>query len=281
VCGRFDEIGGKPTHEKKQDGSFKMTTIKIMPCLDMKDGRVVKGIQFVGLRDAGDPVVNAKLYEAEGADELAMLDISATVEQRKTRLQWVKAVLAVIRIPLTVGGGISSLEDMKQLFNLGVSKVSMNSAAIKRPALIKEAAARFGRERIVVAIDGRRNRRMPSGFEVVVRGGTTGTAIDVVEWAKRCEDLGAGELLVTSIDMDGTQEGYDLRFTRAISDAVSLPIIASGGVGKVEHLYEGVVKGGATTLLAASIFHYRKISIREAKEYLKRRGLTVHIEPTE
>ena len=248
-----------------------------MPCLDMKDGRVVKGIQFVGLRDAGDPVANAKFYEEEGADELAMLDISATVEQRSTRLQWVKAVLAVIRIPLTVGGGISSLEDMSRLFNVGVRKVSMNSAAIQRPALIKEAAARFGRERIVVAIDGRRNRRMPSGFEVVIRGGTTGTDIDVVEWAKRCEGLGAGELLVTSIDADGTQEGYDVKFTRAVSDAVSLPIIASGGVGKVEHLYEGVVKGGATTLLAASIFHYRKISIREAKEYLKSRGLPVHM----
>jgi len=248
-----------------------------MPCLDMKDGRVVKGIQFVGLRDAGDPVANAKFYEKEGADELAMLDISATVEQRSTRLQWVKAVLAVIRIPLTVGGGISNLEDMSRLFNVGVRKVSMNSAAIQRPALIKEAAARFGRERIVVAIDGRRNRRMPSGFEVVIRGGTTGTDIDVVEWAKRCEGLGAGELLVTSIDADGTQEGYDVKFTRAVSDAVSLPIIASGGVGKVEHLYEGVVKGGATTLLAASIFHYRKISIREAKEYLKSRGLPVHM----
>jgi cyclase len=254
-----------------------LTTIKIMPCLDMKDGRVVKGIQFVGLRDAGDPVANAKFYEEEGADELAMLDISATVEQRSTRLQWVKAVLAVIRIPLTVGGGISSLEDMRRLFNVGVRKVSMNSAAIQRPALIKEAAARFGRERIVVAIDGRRNRRMPSGFEVVIRGGTMGTGIDVVEWAKRCEGLGAGELLVTSIDADGTQEGYDVKFTRAVSDAVSLPIIASGGVGKVEHLYEGVVKGGATTLLAASIFHYRKISIREAKEYLKSRGLPVHM----
>jgi cyclase len=254
-----------------------MSVIKIMPCLDMKDGRVVKGIQFVGLRDAGDPVANAKFYEEEGADELAMLDISATVEQRKTRVQWVKAVLAVIRIPLTVGGGISSLEDMHRLFNLGVSKVSMNSAAIQQPTLIKEAAARFGGERIVIAIDGRRNRRMPSGFEVVIRGGTTGTGIDVVAWAKRCEDLGAGELLVTSIDADGTQEGYDVKFTRAVSDAVSLPIIASGGVGKVEHLYEGVVKGGATTLLAASIFHYRKISIRDAKEYLKSRGLPVHV----
>jgi cyclase len=254
-----------------------MSVIKIMPCLDMKDGRVVKGIQFVGLRDAGDPVANAKFYEEEGADELAMLDISATVEQRKTRVQWVKAVLAVIRIPLTVGGGISSLEDMHRLFNLGVSKVSMNSAAIQQPTLIKEAAARFGGERIVIAIDGRRNEQMPSGFEVVIRGGTTGTGIDVVAWAKRCEDLGAGELLVTSIDADGTQEGYDVKFTRAVSDAVSLPIIASGGVGKVEHLYEGVVKGGATTLLAASIFHYRKISIRDAKEYLKSRGLPVHV----
>jgi cyclase len=254
-----------------------MSTIKIMPCLDMKGGRVVKGVQFVDLRDAGDPVVNAQFYEEEGADELAILDIAATVEGRKTRQEWVNDVLRVISIPLTVGGGISSLEDMAELFNLGVSKVSVNTAAVKRPKLVQEASERFGKERLVVAIDGRRNGQMTSGFEVVVRGGSTGTGVDAVTWAKKCEVLGAGELLPTSINRDGTEEGYDVEFTRAISDAVSLPVIASGGVGTLEHLYEGVVLGGASTLLAASIFHFRKISIRKAKEYLRSKGLQVNL----
>jgi cyclase len=254
-----------------------MRVIKIMPCLDMKAGRVVKGVQFVDLRDAGDPVMNAQFYEGEGADELAILDIAATVEGRKTRRAWVKDVLSVISIPLTVGGGISSVEDMAELFNLGVSQVSVNTAAVRRPQLIQEAAERFGTAQIVVAVDGRRSAEMASGFEVVVRGGSTGTGIDAVAWAKKCEALGAGELLPTSIDRDGTEEGYDLEFTRAIADAVSLPVIASGGAGTVEHLYEGVVVGGASTLLAASIFHFRKISIRTAKEYLRSRGLQVKL----
>ena len=254
-----------------------MSVIKIMPCLDMKEGRVVKGVQFIDLRDAGDPVVNAQFYEEEGADELAILDIAATVEGRKTRQKWVKAVLQVINIPLTVGGGISSLEDMAELFNLGVSKVSINTAAVQQPRLIHEASERFGKERLVVAIDGRRNVQMASGFEVVVRGGSTGTGVDAVAWAKKCEALGAGELLLTSINRDGTEDGYDLEFTRAISDAVSLPVIASGGAGTLEHLYEGVVSGGASTLLAASIFHFRKISIRKVKEYLRSRGLQVNL----
>jgi len=255
----------------------RMSIIKIMPCLDMKDGRVVKGVQFISLRDAGDPVINAKFYEEEGADELAILDISATIENRKTRLEWVMKVLEVISIPLTVGGGISSLDDMKELFNLGVSKVSMNTAAIEKPDLIKEASSRFGKEKIVVAIDGRKNLEKPSKFEVVIKGGTEGTDIDAIWWAKRCEELGAGELLLTSIDRDGTQDGYDLDFTKSISDAVSIPIIASGGAGKLDHLYEAAVKGGATTILAASIFHFRKISIKEAKNYLKNKGLKVNI----
>ena len=254
-----------------------MTIIKIMPCLDMKEGKVVKGVQFINLQDAGDPVVNATFYEAEGADELAVLDISATIEGRKTRVKWVKAILAVITIPLTVGGGISSLEDMEYLFNLGVSKVSINTAAVKNPTLLKEASERFGQERIVVAIDGSRNEQLPSGFEVVIRGGTTGTGLDAVKWAKRCETLGAGELLLTSKDADGTQAGYDLEFTRQISDVVTIPTIASGGVGTLQHLYEGVVKGGATTLLAASIFHYWKLSIKEVKRYLREKGLTVNL----
>jgi cyclase len=254
-----------------------MSVIKIMPCLDMKGGRVVKGVQFIDLRDAGDPVVNAQFYEEEGADELAILDIAATVEGRKTRQKWVKDVLRVISIPLTVGGGISSLEDMAELLNLGVSKVSINTAAVKRPRLVQEASEHFGKERLVVAIDGRQNRQMASGFEVVVRGGSTMTGVDAVAWAKKCEALGAGELLPTSINRDGTEEGYDVEFTRAISNAVTLPVIASGGAGTLEHLYEGAVLGGASTLLAASIFHFRKIPIRKAKEYLRSRGLQVNL----
>ncbi len=254
-----------------------MVAVKIVPCLDMKDGRVVKGIHFVNIRDAGDPVENARYYEEEGADEIAMLDIAASVEGRKTRLEWVKNVLKVISIPLTVGGGISSIEDMEELFDLGVSKVSINTAAVKRPELVSEASKKFGKERIVVAIDGRRNSEMPSGFEVVIKGGTEGTRIDVVEWAKRCEKLGAGEILATSVDGDGTLSGYDIPFTRKISDAVSIPVIASGGAGTLEHLYDGVIKGKAATLLAASIFHFRKHSIREVKEYLRNKGIEVRI----
>lgn len=254
-----------------------MVIIKIMPCLDMKGGRVVKGVRFASLRDAGNPVENARFYEEEGADELAILDISATIEGRKTMQKWVKDVLDVISIPLTVGGGISSLHDMEQLFRLGVSKIAVNTAAVRRPELIKEASESYGGKRIIVAIDGCRSKEMASGFEVVIRAGTTVTGIDAVKWAKKCESLGAGELLLTSFDNDGTQDGYDLELTKAVSGSVSTPIIASGGVGKLEHLYEGAVKGGATTLLAASIFHFRQISIKKAKEYLRKRGLNVRI----
>lgn len=254
-----------------------MSVIKIMPCLDMKNGRVVKGVKFVDLRDAGDPIENARFYEAEGADELAILDISATLEGRQTRLQWVKAVLETIRIPLTVGGGISTLSDMAQLFALGVSKVSINTAAVLDPDLIRRAALRYGKEHIVVATDAWRNNEMASGFEVVIRGGTTGAGIDVVSWAQQCEALGAGELLLTSVDADGTLAGYDIECTRAVADAVTLPVIASGGVGTLEHLYDGVVHGGASTLLAASIFHFRTLSVREVKEYLRSRGLKVNL----
>jgi cyclase len=252
-----------------------MNVIKIMPCLDMKDGRVVKGVRFRSLRDAGDPVENARFYEKGGADELAILDISATIEGRKTRQKWAKDVLSAINIPLTVGGGISTLSDMSELFDLGVSKISINTAAVNRPNLIAEASKNFGNEKIIVAIDARRNKDIASGFEVVVRSGTTGTGMDAVTWAKECESLGAGELLVTSFDRDGTLDGYDLDLTSAISNVVSIPVIASGGVGKLEHLYEGVALGGATTLLAASIFHFRQISIMKVKEYLKERGLKI------
>ena len=252
-------------------------TVKIMPCLDMKEGRVVKGVHFADLRDAGDPVENARYYNNEGADELAVLDIAASVEGRKNRLEWTRNVLAVISIPLTVGGGISTVTDAEQLFNMGVSKVSINTAAVTRPELVKEISAKFGRNRVIVAIDGRRNPRTPSGFEVVTHGGTKGAGIDAVEWAKNCEALGAGDLLPTSMDSDGTLAGYDIEYTRKISDAVSLPIIASGGAGNLEHLYEAVVKGKAKTLLVASIFHFRKYSIREAKEYLRKKGISVDL----
>jgi cyclase len=254
-----------------------METIRIMPCLDMKEGRVVKGVHFVDLKDAGDPVVNAAFYEKEGADELAMLDIAATLENRKTRLEWVRKVSAVIKIPLTVGGGIATLEDIELVLTAGAAKVSMNSAAVKRPDLIKEAAKSFGKDRITVAIDAKRNGSMPSGFELVVSGGTKAVGKDAVEWAKRCEELGAGVLLPTSMDGDGTQAGYDLEFTRAISDAVHLPVVASGGAGKLEHFYDAVAKGGADVLLAASVFHYRLIGIRELKTYLKEKGLKVNL----
>jgi len=252
-----------------------MKTIKIMPCLDMKNGRVVKGIHFVDIRDPGDPVENAAFYEKEGADELAMLDIAATVENRKTRLDWVKQVSSVIKIPLTVGGGINSLEDMALVIEAGADKVSMNSAAVKNPDLVRAAADKFGADRITVAIDARRNKAMPSGFELVVSGGTLPVGKDAVEWAKMCQDLGAGVVLPTSMDGDGTLAGYDLEFTGAIANAVTVPVVASGGAGTLEHFYEGVVKGGATVLLAASVFHFRTFSIKEVKDYLKGKGLQV------
>lgn len=254
-----------------------MEPIIIMPCLDMKDGRVVKGVHFVNLREAGDPVENAAFYEKEGADELAMLDIAATVENRKTRLDWVQKVSSVITIPLTVGGGINSVEDIELVLAAGAAKVSMNSAAVKNPNLVKEAASRFGSPRITVAVDARRNPAMASGFELVVAGGTTPVGKDAVEWARQCEALGAGVILPTSMDGDGTLAGYDLEFTRAISDAVSLPVVASGGAGTLEHFYEGAVKGGATTLLAASVFHFRTFTVKEVKEFLRSRGLTVNL----
>ncbi len=254
-----------------------MGIVKIMPCLDMKNGRVVKGIHFVELKDAGDPVENAAYYQEEGADELAMLDIAATLENRKTRLEWVKNVSAVIDIPLTVGGGIATLEDIEMVFEAGADKISMNSAAVRDPDLVRRATARFGAEKVTVAVDARRNMEMPSGFELVVSGGTKPAGKDAVAWAKQCQELGAGAILPTSMDGDGTQAGYDLEFTRAISDAVDLPVIASGGAGSLEHFYDGAVKGGAQILLAASVFHYRILGIRQVKEYLRGKGLHVNL----
>jgi cyclase len=249
--------------------------IKIMPCLDMKEGRVVKGVHFVELKDAGDPVENAAFYQKEGADELAMLDIAATVENRKTRLEWVKNVSGVIDIPLTVGGGIAGLEDIELVLEAGADKISMNSAVVKNPELIRKASSMFGKETVTVAIDARRNDQMPSGFELVISGGTKPVGKDAVDWAKECQELGAGVILPTSMDGDGTQEGYDLEFTKAISHAVNLPVVASGGAGKLEHFYDAVIKGGARILLAASVFHYRTIRIKEVKEYLRDKGMKV------
>ncbi|MDF1542831.1 MAG: imidazole glycerol phosphate synthase subunit HisF [Anaerosomatales bacterium] len=253
-----------------------MEPVRIIPCLDMKDGRVVKGVHFVELRDAGDPVENAAFYREAGADEVAMLDIAATVEGRKTRLEWARVVAEALGdTPLTVGGGINQLADIEALFGVGVSKVSINSAAVARPELVREAAEAYGSNRVIVAIDGRRNPEMLSGFEVVVSGGQRGTGLDCVEWARRCEELGAGEILPTSMDGDGTLAGYDLPFTRAVAGAVSLPVIASGGAGTLEHFYEGVVEGKASALLAASVFHFRTFSVGEVKEYLAERGIPV------
>jgi len=249
--------------------------IRIMPCLDMKDGRVVKGVHFVELKDAGNPVENAAYYQKEGADELAMLDIAATLENRGTRLQWVRDVSAVIDIPLTVGGGIGSLEDIEMVLEAGANKVSMNSAAVKNPALVKQAAEKFGSETVTIAVDARRNKAMPSGFELVVSGGTKPVGKDAVEWARECEGLGAGVVLPTSMDGDGTRAGYDLEFTRAIADAVSVPVVASGGAGKLEDFYAAVVEGKAQVLLAASVFHFRTLRICEVKKFLRERGIEV------
>jgi cyclase len=256
-----------------------MKQVKIIPCLDVKDGRVVKGVKFVNLRDARDPVEAAQAYCREGADELVFLDIFATVENRKTRLEWVKRVCEVVTIPFAVGGGISSLEDMEALIKLGVDKISINTSAIRKPELIREATRQFGRERLVVAIDGRKNppgSKLPR-LEVVVKSGTESTGMDIVDWAKQVEELGGGEILLTSKDADGTKEGYDLEMTRAVAEAVAIPITASGGAGKLEHLYQAVAQGKAAAVLAASIFHFGEISIPEAKQYLKEKGIPVKI----
>jgi cyclase len=254
-----------------------MGAVRIIPCLDVKDGRVVKGINFVNLRDARDPIEAAEAYCREGADELVFLDIAATVESRKTRFEWVKRVCEVVTVPFAVGGGIASLEDMQTLFNLGVSKVSINTAAVRNPELIKASSNKFGKERLVVAIDGRKNQPgtgLPR-LEVVVKSGSESTGLDIVEWAKRVEKLGVGEILLTSKDADGTRAGYDLEMTKAVAEAVKIPVTASGGAGKLEHLYEAVTIGRAAAVLAASIFHFGEISISEAKRYLKSKGITI------
>ena len=251
-----------------------MLTKRIIPCLDVKDGRVVKGVSFVNLRDAGDPVEIAKVYDKDGADELCFLDITASHENRKTILDVVAKTAEQVFMPLTVGGGVRTLEDIRNLLTAGSDKVSINTAAVERPEFVKEAAGRFGTQCIVVAIDANRRSNGP-GWEVFTHGGRKPAGIDAVEWAKQMERYGAGEILLTSMDQDGRQSGYDLELTAAVSDAVSIPVIASGGVGTLEHLYDGFVKGKADAVLAASIFHYRTHTIPEAKAYLRGRGIPV------
>jgi imidazole glycerol-phosphate synthase subunit HisF len=253
-----------------------MLAKRVIPCLDVKDGRVVKGVQFVNLRDAGDPVEAAIAYDAQGADELVFLDITASHEDRDIMLDVVARTAEGIYMPLTVGGGIRSIEDVRTLLRAGADKVSLNTAALQRPELIREAAERFGSQCIVVAIDARARAR---GWEVYTHGGRRPTGRDALEWAREATRLGAGEILLTSMDRDGTKDGYDLELTRAISDGVEVPVIASGGAGSLEHLWEGLVEGGAAAVLAASIFHFGIHTIAEAKAALRERGVSVRIEP--
>ena len=248
---------------------------RLIPCLDVKDGRVVKGVRFVDLRDAGDPVEAAQAYDAQGADELVFLDITASHEDRRIMLDVVRRTAEGIYMPLTVGGGIRSIEDVRRLLRAGADKVSLNTAALGRPELIREAAERFGSQCIVVAIDAKRRRQ---GFEVYTHGGRQPTGRDAIAWAREAETLGAGEILLTSMDRDGTRHGYDLELTRAIAEAVSVPVIASGGVGGLQHLYEGLTTGRADAVLAASIFHFGEHTIPEAKAYLRARGVPVRLE---
>ncbi|MDF9407230.1 imidazole glycerol phosphate synthase subunit HisF [Pelotomaculum isophthalicicum JI] len=248
---------------------------RIIPCLDVANGRVVKGTNFVNLRDAGDPVELAAFYDREGADELIFLDITASFEERKTTLDMVYRTAGEVFIPYTVGGGISTLEDIRAILTAGADKVSVNTAAVKNPNLVAEAAGRFGSQCIVVAIDARQSG--PASWEVYIHGGRTPTGIDAREWAQRVESLGAGEIMLTSMNRDGTKDGFDLPLTRTIARAVNIPVIASGGVGTLQHMAEGLTEGEADAALAASIFHYGEYSIRETKEYLRSVGIAVRI----
>ncbi len=252
-----------------------MLTKRIIPCLDVTAGRVVKGTNFVNLRDAGDPVELAALYNREGADELVFLDITASSDQRETMVDVVARTAEQVFIPLTVGGGIRTTEDARRMLSSGADKVSVNTAAVQRPELVSEGAERFGSQCIVVAIDAR--RRPDGGWEVYTHGGRYPTELDAVEWARRVADLGAGEILLTSMDADGTQDGYDLKLTAAVSSAVTIPVIASGGAGTLDHLYDALTAGRADAALVASIFHYGQHTIREAKEHLARRGLSIRL----
>ena len=260
-----------------------MLKARVIPCLDVKDGRVVKGVNFVDLRDAGDPVEQARVYDAAGADELCFLDITASHEHRDIILDVVKATAEACFMPLTVGGGVRTLEDIRRLLLAGADKVSINTAAVKDPAFVRAAAEKFGTQCIVVAVDGKRvaaeadTAGGPGRFEVFTHGGRQATGIEAVAWARCMADYGAGEILLTSMDRDGTKAGYDLAFTRAVADAVPIPVIASGGVGTLDHLVEGVRDGGATAVLAASIFHFGTYSIAEAKAHMASAGLAMRL----
>ncbi len=253
-----------------------MLTKRIIPCLDVKGGRVVKGVQFLELRDAGDPVEIAEIYDRQGADELTFLDITASSDERDIIIDVVRRTAERVFMPLTVGGGVRTVDDIRRLLNAGADKVSINTAAVNRPEFVREAAERFGSQCTVVAIDA---RQVPgeTRWEVYTHGGRNATGIDAVEWAWRMEEYGAGEILLTSMDKDGTKDGYDISLTRAVVDAVSIPVIASGGVGTLEHLYDGFVKAGASACLSASIFHSREYTIAEAKEYLHDKGVAVRL----
>lgn len=259
-----------------------MLTKRIIPCLDVKDGRVVKGIRFLGLRDAGDPVEAAKRYEKEEADELVFLDITASAENRQIILDVVRRTAERVFMPLTVGGGVRDLSDIRNLLNAGADKVSINTAAVKNPDLIQKASRKYGSQCIVVAIDARlqrtENREQRTGIKrwgVYIDGGRTPTGLDVIQWAKKAERFGAGEILLTSMDYDGTKDGYDLELTRAVTGAVNIPLIASGGAGAPEDFYKVLTAGGADAALAASLFHYHELTIKEVKDYLERKGISV------
>ncbi|MCM2305916.1 MAG: imidazole glycerol phosphate synthase subunit HisF [Sulfuritalea sp.] len=252
-----------------------MLAKRIIPCLDVNAGRVVKGVNFVELRDAGDPVEIARRYDEQGADELTFLDITASSDDRDIILHIVEAVASQVFIPLTVGGGVRQVEDVRRLLNAGADKVSMNTAAVNNPQLVADASARVGAQCIVVAIDAKQTA--PGRWEVFTHGGRKNTGLDAIEWARKVESLGAGEVLLTSMDRDGTKAGFDLPLTRAIAEAVGIPVIASGGVGTLQHLADGVTLGKADAVLAASIFHYGEYTVRQAKEYMKSRGIEVRL----
>ena len=253
-----------------------MHTKRVIPCLDVKDGRVVKGVKFLNLKDAGDPAEVAAAYDKEGADEVVFLDINASADSRATQLEWVRQVASKVFIPFTVGGGIRTVEDFKAILREGADKIAINSAAIMNPQLISDGADKFGSQCVVVAIDAKR-RENGSGWSVYKNGGRVDMGLDAVEWAVKAEKLGAGKILLTSMDADGTKTGYDLELTRAVAESVSIPVIASGGAGKPEHFYEALADAKAEAVLAASLFHYKELEIRQVKEYLRERGISVRL----
>jgi len=254
-----------------------MLAKRIIPCLDVDNGRVVKGVRFVDIKDAGDPVEIARRYDREGADELTFLDITASSDNRDTMVHVVEQVAGEVFIPLTVGGGIRTLDDIRRMLNAGADKVSINTAAVARPEFVREAAERFGSQCIVVALDAKQVSEDPMRWEIFTHGGRKPTGLDAIEWARRMVAYGAGEILLTSMDRDGTKQGFDLELTRAISEAVSVPVIASGGVGNLQHLADGILQGKADAVLAASIFHFAEYTIRQAKEHLAARGIKVRL----